>query len=149
MEFDKKLEPKVSGNYLEDFLKGRKEQAMRQIYFAEEFYSQTNVSDNEIKQSYKLAGRKITVEFLNLPDLEITNKIKDLVSKDITLDSIHSVLWGGSAPSREITWFNREQNEVHQALFTDYIKKGQLIGPFETEDNTYTVSYTHLRAHET
>ena len=137
MEFDKKLEPKVSGNYLEDFLKGRKEQAMRQIYFAEEFYSQTNVSDNEIKQSYKLAGRKITVEFLNLPDLEITNKIKDLVSKDITLDSIHSVLWGGSAPSREITWFNREQDEVHQALFTDYIKKGQLIGPFKTEDNTY------------
>ena len=69
MEFDKKLEPKVSDNYLEDFLKGRKEQAMRQIYFAEEFYSQTNVSYNEIKQSYKLAGRKITVEFLNLPDL--------------------------------------------------------------------------------
>ena len=137
MEFDKKLEPRMSGNHLEAFLKGRKEQAMRQIYFAEEYYSKTNILDSEIKQSYKLAGRKVTVEFLNLPDLKITSKIKDLVSKDVTLDSIHSVLWGGSVPSREITWFNREQDEVHQAIFTDHIKKGQLLGPFKTEDNTY------------
>ena len=137
IEFDKKLDAGPAGDHLENLLKGRREQAMRQIYFAEEFHSKANVSDSEIKPAYKLAGRKVTVEFLNLPDLEIASKIKDLVSKDIALDSIHDNLWGGSAPSREITWFDREQDEVYQALFTNDIKKGQLLGPFKTEDNTY------------
>ncbi len=137
MEFDKKSDAGMGGDHLETLLKGRREQAMRQIYFAEEFHSKANVSDSEIKPAYKLAGRKVTVEFLNLPDLEIASRIKDLVSKDVTLDSIHNNLWGGPAPSREITWFDREQDEVYQALFTNDIRKGQLLGPFKTEDNTY------------
>ncbi|SVD32207.1 uncharacterized protein METZ01_LOCUS385061, partial [marine metagenome] len=108
-----------------------------QIYFAEEFHSKANVSDSEIKPAYKLAGRKVTVEFLNLPDLEIASRIKELVSKDVTLNSIHNSLWGGPAPYREFSWFDREQDEIHQALFTNDVKINQLVGPFKTEDNTY------------
>ena len=137
MEFYKNLDEKMGGDHLETLLRGRREQAMRQIYFAEEFHSKANVSDSEIKPAYKLAGRKVTVEFLNLPDLEIASRIKELVSKDVTLNSIHNSLWGGPAPYREFSWFDREQDEIHQALFTNDVKINQLVGPFKTEDNTY------------
>jgi hypothetical protein len=57
----------------------------------------------------------------------------------LTLDSINSILWGGDVPSREITWFDKEPDDIHDALFNPDLKKGQLIGPFSTEDNTFII----------
>jgi hypothetical protein len=139
MEFEKRSGKIMTDDHLETFLKGRREQAMRQIHFAEEFHSRVHLPDSDVNPAYKLAGRKVTVEFLNLPDLGIVRKIRNLVAENVTMDSIHNNLWGGPAPSREFTWFDREQNEIHQALFTNNVKKGQLLGPFKTEDDTYIV----------
>ena len=122
---------------LESYLKGRKEQAMRQVYFAEEFHSKADISKQEIKQVYKEAGRIVQVQYLNLPDTNIVKKIKELDSKKVPLDSIYNVLWGGKAPIKEISWFDRENEEIRNAIFVDGIKKGTLLGPFRTEDNTF------------
>ena len=75
------------------------------------------ISNEEIKKAYKLAGRKIKVQFLNLPDIEIVNKIKELDSQNIPLDSIYNVLWGGKAPIKEISWFDRELEDMMNDLF--------------------------------
>lgn len=122
---------------LESYLKGRKEQAMRQVYFAEEFHSKADISKQEIKQVYKMAGKKVEVQYLNLPDTNIVKKIKELDSKKVPLDSIYNVLWGGKAPIKEISWFDRENEEIRNAIFVDGIKEGTLLGPFRTEDNTF------------
>ena len=69
--------------------------------------------------------------------MEIVNKIKQLDSSGVLLDSIYQVLWSGETPSKEMTWFDRENQEMHDAVFSQNIKKGQMLGPFRTDDDTF------------
>jgi hypothetical protein len=69
--------------------------------------------------------------------MEIVNKIKQLDSSGVLLDSIYQVLWGGEAPLKEMTWFERENQELHDAVFNPNIEKGQMLGPFRTDDDTF------------
>ena len=126
-----------SDENLDTYFKGRREQAMRQMFYAKEFHSKVTVPEKEVKKAFKVAGRKVKVQFLNLPDKDLVNKIKNLDSKEVPLDSIYNVLWGGNAPVREITWFDRENDYIHNALFDENIEKGNMLGPYETEDNTF------------
>ena len=122
---------------LDSYFKGRKEQAMRQLFYAKEFHSKVTIPDQEANKAFKLAGRKVSMQFLNLPDIEMVDKIKQLDSSGVLLDSIYQVLWGGEAPSREMTWFDRENQELHDAVFSQNIEKGQMLGPFRTDDDTF------------
>ena len=127
----------ISAENLDTYFKGRREQAMRQMFYAKEFHSKVTVPEKEVKKAFKVAGRKVKVQFLNLPDKDLVNKIKNLDSKEVPLDSIYNVLWGGNAPVREITWFDRENDYIHNALFDENIEKGNMLGPYKTEDNTF------------
>ena len=137
LEYQKKYNGKHGVDNLENFLTGRKEQAMRQVHYAKQFHANTKIKDSDLKAAYKLAGRTISVQFLNLPDTNITKKVKYLYDSGVTLDSVHQILWGGNAPERQISWFDKEQIDIHKSLFNDSIKKGQLIGPIKTNDETY------------
>ncbi|MEL1236304.1 MAG: hypothetical protein VXA61_06475, partial [Candidatus Neomarinimicrobiota bacterium] len=119
---------------LGSYFTGRKEQSMRQLFYATEFYSNVVVDDQELKEAFKLAGRKVRMQFLNLPDIEIVDKIKQLDSSGVLLDSIYQILWGGDAPTREMTWFDRENQEIHDAVFNQKIEEGKMLGPFHTAD---------------
>ncbi|MFL3006972.1 MAG: hypothetical protein ACJZ10_03115 [Candidatus Neomarinimicrobiota bacterium] len=134
----KKSFKEVDANF-EPYLKGRKEQAMRQVHFAEKFYSKVDISEMEVRKLFKLAGRRVQVQYLNLPDSSIVDKIKKLDSQNIPLDSIYNVLWQGQAPTKEISWFDREVEDIRNAIFSEDIIKGSLLGPFETEDNTFMI----------
>lgn len=122
---------------LGSYFTGRKEQSMRQLFYATEFHSNVVVDDQELKEAFKLAGRKVRMQFLNLPDIEIVDKIKQLDSSGVLLDSIYQILWGGDAPTREMTWFDRENQEIHDAVFNQKIEEGKMLGPFHTADNTF------------
>ena len=136
LEQEKKASENEDDN-LDSYLKGRKEQAMRQLFYATEFHSKVLISDQEAEDAFKLAGRRVRMQFLNLPDIEMVDKIKQLDSGGVLLDSIYQVLWGGEAPSREMTWFDRENQELHDAVFSQNIEKGQMLGPFRTDDDTF------------
>ena len=68
---------------LDSYFKGRKEQAMRQLFYAKEFYSKVTIPDQEASEAFKLAGRRVKLKFLNLPDMEIVKKIKQLDSSGV------------------------------------------------------------------
>ena len=58
---------------------------MRQLFYATEFHSNVVVDDQELKEAFKLAGRRVNMQFLNLPDIEIVDKIKQLDSSGVLL----------------------------------------------------------------
>ena len=134
---NEKVNGELTDENLDAILRGRKEQAMRQVYFSKEFHSSVAISNEEIKKAYKLAGRKIKVKFLNLPANEIVNKIKELDLQNIPLDSIYNVLWGGKAPIKEISWFDRELEDMMNDLFSENILTGQMLGRYETEEKIH------------
>ncbi len=130
---DKKMESK---GFL-SFIKGRKEQAMRKIFYDKKFHKDISIKEKEINEKYQMAGRTIKVNYINLPDMKTALKVKQLKVEGIGLDSIYMSLYGGTVPARFINWFDREPDEIHKQLFKKDIKKHQLLGPFRTETNTY------------
>ena len=138
LEFEKQ-KYEFQSKYSEEYFKGRREQAMRQIMYFEEYFSKVNISPEMVQSNFKMASRKVNLQFLNLPDTNVAKKVQELDKQGIPFDSIHSVIWGGNAPSKEIGWFDREQEYVHKAIFTTNVKKGDLLGPFLTDENTYVL----------
>ena len=111
---------------------------MRQMHYYDEFYKQVELDSSVILSSYKLAGRTVDVTYLHLPDLNIALQIKDLSEGGLPLDSAYAMIWDDSQPpKRQINWFDREDAELHKAIFNPNIKKGSIIGPLTTENNTH------------
>ena len=129
----------LESSHFKTFLKGRREQAMRQIFYNDSFFNSVKISENEINRNYFFAGRIFQVHYINLPDIKTTQKVIDLTEEDISLDSIYTSLWEGKTPLREIDWFNKEPDIIRNQLFNDNIEKGVLLGPFETEENNYLI----------
>ena len=137
IEMENKDDRQLNSSSFLSFIKGRKEQAMRQIFYNNNFFNEVLVTENNLKKNYELAGKTIKVNYLNLPDMKIVEKVAKLKREGIGLDSIYLGLWEGAVPARHISWFDREPEEIHKELFKENITKGQLLGPFKTETDTY------------
>ena len=59
--------------FFQSYIRGRSEQAMRQLHYYEEFYKQVELDSVVVLSAYKLAGRTVDITFLNLPDLHSAN----------------------------------------------------------------------------
>ena len=84
------------------FLKGRKEQSMRQLLYNNNFVEKVILENEEVNYFYKLSSRTVELDYINLPDLKTVDKIQYLISENISLDSIYQTLWEGNTPKRSI-----------------------------------------------
>ena len=124
--------------FFQSYIRGRSEQAMRQLHNYEEFYKQVELDSVVVLSAYKLAGRTVDITFLNLPDLNSANTIKDLVVEGMSLDSAYSMIWGQDAPPKKyLNWFDKESADLHKAIFNSNITKGSIIGPLATDNKTF------------
>ena len=124
--------------FFQSYIRGRSEQAMRQLHYYEEFYKQVELDSVVVLSAYKLAGRTVDITFLNLPDLNSANTIKDLVVEGMSLDSAYSMIWGQDAPPKKyLNWFDKESADLHKAIFNSNITKGSIIGPLATDNKTF------------
>ena len=71
------------------YLQGRKEQAMRKLYYYENFYKGAEAPYSIVNEKYKLAGRTIDISYINLPDINTVQKVKELISQNITIEEIY------------------------------------------------------------
>ena len=119
------------------FLQGRKEQAMRKLYYYDNFYNKVSVPDSLIKKRFKVAGRTIDISYITLPDLIFVQKVNDLLLKNISLEEIYGSIWGEDLPNKKISFFDKEPKSIFLKLFDAPIYKDQIIGPFENEDGSF------------
>jgi len=121
----------------QSFVRGRSEQSMRQLLYYDEFHKKVELDSVLVSSANKLAGRTVELTFVNLPDPNAAIKIKNLVEEGLSLDSIYTILWNQpDAPKKSINWFDKEAVELHKAIFNSSIKKGSIIGPFQTADGS-------------
>jgi hypothetical protein len=123
------------------YLKGRKEQAMRQFLYYSDAYKKVELDSSELKKVYKVAGRTYDVSYFTVDSEDAANAIKTVIEdKDATFDEIFSELIGGEeVPRREIKWTQPEETVVHNSLFIEKVEKGQTIGPLKVDDESYLV----------
>ena len=139
IEMEDKEDVLLNSQNFHYYLQGRKEQAMRKLYYYENFYKGAKVPDSIVNEKYKLAGRTIDISYINLPDINTVQKVKQLISQNITIEEIYFSIWGDTIPTKKINFFDKEPDIIHEKLFVIDNKKNQTIGPFEVEDGSFLI----------
>ena len=137
LEIEKNNTKKFNNVNFDLFLKGRKEQAMRQLHYNDNFFEKVNLEKEEINQYLKLSRRSVQLNYINLPGIDMVKKVQYLISENITLDSIYQALWEGNTPQKNIKWLDRESDQILDVIFKENLKVGQIIGPLETGDSSF------------
>lgn len=123
------------------YLKGRKEQAMRQFLYYNDAFKKVELDSNELKKAYKSAGRTYDISYFTVDTEDAANAIKSVIEeKNATFDEIFVELIGEKeVPRREITYSQPEESIIHNTLFMNDVKKNQTIGPLKIDNNSYVV----------
>ncbi|MBN2011870.1 peptidylprolyl isomerase [candidate division KSB1 bacterium] len=123
----------------QNYITGRKEQAMRQMLYQKLAVEKVKLDTSEIKQAFKLAGRTYELKFCNLKDRGITEKLKtDVLQAGSNLtDMCQQHLGIDELPTRGVGWDSKHEEAIQEALFIAPLKVGQLVGPVETEDGHF------------
>jgi hypothetical protein len=121
------------------YLEGRKEQAMRQIQFYDEFYQKVDLSPEIVESEFKKAGRTFEISYFTLKD----KKVADLISgtfqnKEKSFESVYQSLSGDTLlPTREVRWEDPEDGRIRGVLFENSPRKGDVVGPLNIDDQQF------------
>ena len=126
----------TANEQFQDYLKGRKQQAMLQYHYYNDFYNKVKLDTSEINRMFRLAGRTYHIEYVSVKDSAIASEIKKKLDEGKTLAEIFPNV--EKIPTRDVHWKSPENELIHEALFTSPLKKDQHIGPIKIEKNFYT-----------
>ncbi len=121
------------------YIQGRKEQAMRKWLFQNEGLEKVNLPAEKIANEYRWAGREYDVAFFTVPTKEQADSVQALLNDPSkSFEDIYNVIGGtGEVPTRQVMW-QRDGNEaVVDAMYSDSLRVGQVLGPIKAAENNY------------
>ena len=91
IESDKVKNNNRSDNLLA-FLKGRKEQAMRQLLYYEKGYKKVELKDDEINHFFKISERTYHVNYVSFPGGNFADSVNQAMNDGIPIEKIYSII---------------------------------------------------------
>ena len=86
----------ISHDNIQAYLRGRREQAMRQWLYEEEARNKVALDTAQVLQSVQVAGRRYTISYFNLPDGGIVSHMANEVRKEgISFEELYPGKHGG------------------------------------------------------
>jgi len=128
-------EPLFNLNAISNFLNGLKTQSMREkLFFAK---SQSNDLGGEALDYYlEIADRTYHLSFITLPNNVVTDT---LLYINNSAELINGLFDSGEIASRDVSFFSEHYYRLHRAIFSNRLKKHDIIGPLNLEDGTYII----------
>lgn len=125
----------------QDYIRGRREQAMRQLYYLRKAWEKTEPDTALVNKVYQLAGRKYRVHYLRLPDKATAAQLIHLNrAENIPFDSLAADLLDGEPiPQREISFKDDLSNEYQEIFYSEPLTKNQLLGPLQNPDGSWMI----------
>jgi len=124
----------------QDYIRGRKEQAMRQWLYYNDFYNKVGFDTTEIKNEYALSNRKYRIAYYSIKDSSIVKLVDDKFRRGRSFTEVFHDMGGlDSIPERSVSWESPEHATIQNALYSTPLTKGQVLGPLKIETNFYTV----------
>lgn len=124
-----------------EYLRGRKEQAMRQWNYKIEALDKVELKEAEVQKGYKYAGRTYRVSFINLPNHEAAHLFEQELqnNKSQVDEAFQQLVKLDSLPEKIVEWSSPEPDIIHDALFSDSLHIGQIIGPLKIDNTNFLV----------
>ncbi len=124
------------------YLKGRKEQAMRQ--YLQYKMGHKRVEKIDTAKALKLAQfskRKYKVDYITATNADTAQQIVKALQKSQDFSSIVSDYYSlDSIPDRLVQWHEVEDDRVMEAFFTKNHEKNDIIGPIPVSNNQYLIA---------
>ncbi|HDP67614.1 MAG TPA: hypothetical protein ENN20_03815 [Candidatus Marinimicrobia bacterium] len=124
-----------------NYIKGRREQAMRQVYYLRKAWEKANPDTALVNKVYQLAGRKYQIHYLRLPDEATVAQFLHLhAMQNISFDSLAADLLNGAPiPQREISFKDDLSDEYQEIFYSEPLTKNQLLGPLQNPDGSWMI----------
>jgi hypothetical protein len=122
------------------FVKGHKEQAMRQYMHHIEATKKVVMEEKEIIDAYKYAGREYQINYFTLDDSSDAKKVQRELKKNPKLfNEIYSRTTEdkSTVPKRNVKWNSNEPIMMFNALFLDDLKKDQVLEPIKVNEKNF------------
>lgn len=128
----------LASTEFQDYIKGRREQAMRQVYFSKMAWEKADPDSEEVKKLYALAGRKYRVQYLRLPNETTAARFRQMYQEEgIPFDELAADILGGAPPpQREIRYNDDLSAEYQDIFYSGPLEKNQLLGPIRNPDGS-------------
>ena len=121
------------------FLKGRKEQSMRQLLYYKEGYSKSVISKNEEANYFKMAGRTYEISHFSFPGGAFLDSVRSALKANITFEDIYKLNFDDKIPTRTVKWEEPNHPIIDNILFNQPVSKNQTVGPFQMDDGSYII----------
>ena len=124
--------------HLMKYLKGRKEQAMRELLFYEKGYKDVQIPPETLNRFLSTADRKYKVLFCILPDPRVADEIYHFMEQGFSYEEIFDAAFGlDSIPERSIDFFSEEDPFIIENIFSEKLEKNEVLSPFKANDGSY------------
>ena len=124
--------------HLMKYLKGRKEQAMRELLFYEKGYKDVQISPVTLNRFSSTADRKYKVLFSRFPDSMIADEILHLMEQGFSYEEIFDAAFGlDSIPERSVDFFSEEDPHIVEKIFSEKLEKDEVLPPFKANDGSF------------
>jgi hypothetical protein len=129
----------LTGNaQFQDYIRGRREQAMRQWFYYNEFYKPVRLDSQEVRNTLSLSSRSYRVSYFSLEDSIRARNIEEQLQRGIPFDSLFQrVGYLGELPERQVAWGDPDHPAVKKALFLGRPVRGDVIGPVKISNRMY------------
>ncbi|MBN1559510.1 hypothetical protein JW998_04630, partial [candidate division KSB1 bacterium] len=123
----------------QNYIRGRRDQAMRKWLFRNEGTEKVDITADELNNAYRWAGREYDVAYFTVSKAGVDSVKAMLHDPSLSFEDIYAIVGGeGELPTRKIIW-RRDGNDVAmEAMYSDTLKIGQIVGPLELGENSYT-----------
>ncbi|MBN2414560.1 hypothetical protein JXO52_01895 [bacterium] len=120
--------------YFQAYLRGRKEQSMRQWLFYNDFYRKARVAESDIDERYRLAGRNYTISYFTVTGgAEAEAAARAMRDSSSFRQTFERLTGSADLPQRRVTFSEVESGGVLDALYSGAPAKHQVIGPVADE----------------
>jgi len=135
----------IMNKNVQAYLKGRREQAMREILLKKEAYEIVQLDTALILNTIENSWRTYSICFANFNQLSSAKEFIEFVPVLDTLNADkESVNYAKEIMSkRSVSWDEAEHDSVLQVLFSGRVEIGKAVGPIKIDLDNYLVLYVN------
>ncbi len=133
-EFGDKSDLKKN-EYFQAYIQGRKEQMMREQLFYKKAYDVVKLDSALVRKTILLSQREYDLEFYSIHNDSIGKVLKARVEAhpDSAAAIFNSIMPEGKRPRWTAKWKDPDHINIHEALYSDFLKQGAVIGPLQLD----------------
>ena len=135
----------IQSKNVQAYIKGRREQAMREILYTKDAYETVILDTTQILETLNLSGRTYSNTYVYFKDYAtaksfISNapKLDNQITNQKFVFPTHE-----NMQTRTVSWNETEHDSIFQALYTKPVTVNQVLGPIKIGNDNYLVLYVN------